>query len=256
MPKQIPIKHLLVDLDGTLLGNHELPLSLDFIKQSLNLLKPYGGWRRAARILIKLNSELKTPRSQLKNSDRAIEAFSKWLKKPEEEARIILRDSIRIIFPTLKKHFYPIPGAKDFLHWAKDHYTLILATNPVWPVEIVHLRLQWAGVDESLFKYITHVNEMVATKPHASYYQQILSLQKIPAEETLLIGDDMKMDLPATCVGVRVFIVGNYKKFSELLSKPTKSKPLAKAWRGTYTDLRAFLEDNLSHSENKSGSTS
>lgn len=237
---EVPIKHLLVDLDGTLLGNHELPLSIDFIKQSLRTLKPYGGWRQAAKILLKINSELKTPRAQLKNSERAVAAFSKWLKKPEEEARSMLRNSIQLIFPTLKKHFYPIPGAKDFLNWAKDRYTLVLATNPVWPIEIVHLRLQWAGVDESLFKFITHVNDMVAVKPHPTYYQQILTLQDLPAQNTLLIGDDIKMDLPATAVGIRVFIVGNYKKLSPLKTGPRD----ATALRGSYQDLRRVLEAN------------
>ncbi len=148
------IKHLLVDLDGTLLGNKALPLSLDFMRQSLQTLNRFGGWRKSASVLFAIQKEFGR-RSMRKNDVRVVELFAKKMSLSLEESRSVLRESLFIIFPKLEKYFFPIHGAKDFLDWAKDRYELILATNPVWPPEVVKMRVKWAGIDPTIFSYIT-----------------------------------------------------------------------------------------------------
>lgn len=247
-----PIKHLLVDLDGTLLGNRNLPLSFDFVRQALTTLKQYRGWRKAATTLLEIRRELALANPVKATNDvRVVELFAKRMDLSLDESRKILRESVSIIFPGLKKHFYPIPGSKDFLDWAKDRYPLTLATNPVWPVEIAELRVRWAGIDPSIFTQITHVTRMHACKPHPAYFEEILEQQQLSAEECLLIGDELKMDLPATQVGIRVFIVESPKNASDGKNDPTitakiqsLNHPRAKAlaWKGTYPALRTLLE--------------
>lgn len=236
--KHLPVKHLLVDLDGTLLGNKNLSLSYDFLRQALEALKVYGGMRDAARILLSVGNELKRTSKEITNDLRLIEAFAKQTNLTVEEGRNVLREGVMKIFPTLERHFYPIQGAKEFLDWAKDHYSLTLATNPVWPSEIIELRVKWAGVDPSIFKSITHVRKMHAYKPSPDYYGEILEQEGLDAKDCLLIGDNVKMDLPATRVGIRVFIVGPYKKMTPV--KLTRQK--APAWKGSYFALRRLLE--------------
>lgn len=233
-----PVKHLLVDLDGTLVGNRNVRLSLSFSQKALGVLKKYGGWRKAARALLAINQEFEKPTSRLANNERVVKLFSEHMKLPLEEGRRILKDGVLKIFPGLKKYFYPIPGAKEFLEWAKDHYSLTLATNPVWPEEIIHLRVQWAGLDPKIFSYVTDVTSMHACKPQPEYYQEILDNMKLKAEDCLLIGNEIKMDLPATQVGIRVFIVGKYKTLTHL----KHPKGTAPAWRGSYASLKKLLQ--------------
>ena len=115
------LKHLLVDLDGTLLGNQGIPLSVDFIRQSIAQLKPYGGVRKAAKVLWAIQKEFTHPSSKsLTNDNRVVELFAKQMNLSLEEARQILREGVLKIFPGLKRHFYPIEGAREFLEWVKD----------------------------------------------------------------------------------------------------------------------------------------
>lgn len=235
---ETPVKQLLVDLDGTLLGNRHFPLSLAFIKRSLSALKKHGGWRRAASTLLAVNGELNRPSRELTNDLRVLELFSRKMGLPIEAGRGLIREGLSVIFPELKKHFYPVPGSKEFLDWARERYPMILATNPVWPPEIIEMRVRWAGIDPSIFQSITHVRRMHACKPAVEYYQEILDQESLNPEDCFLIGDDVKMDLPATRAGVRVFIVGEYKNLNSL--SPPKAK--APAWRGSYRHLKSLLE--------------
>ena len=154
-----------------------------------------------------------------------------------EEGREVLREAVLLIFPNLQNTSIRLKGQK-FLDWAKDHYPLTLATNPVWPSEIVDLRVKWAGIDPKIFGSVTHVRQMHACKPSPEYYQEVLKQQALKAGDCLLIGDNTKMDLPATQVGIRVFIVGKNTKLGPLRFNGAK----APAWRGSYHHLRGLLE--------------
>lgn len=234
-----PVKNLLVDLDGTLLGNKNITLSYDFVKQALSKLKVYGGIANGAKLLYSIGKELNKTSKDLTNDLRIVQLASQQLNLSLEDARKVVREGVSTIFPTLERHFFPIQGAKEFLDWAKDHYPLTLATNPVWPPEIIELRVKWAGLDPSIFSEITHVRKMHSYKPSPQYYEEILAQQGLKAEDCLLIGDNMKMDLPATRVGIRVFIVGQFKTVSPI--RTTKSR--AQAWKGNYKALRQLLTE-------------
>ncbi|HUP57065.1 MAG TPA: HAD family hydrolase [Bdellovibrionota bacterium] len=235
-----PVRQLLVDLDGTLLGNKAFPLQIDFVRKSLDGLRNYGGLKKRITALLGLNAALRAKSRDVTNDVRAVSVFSHLLGLAPEEGRKVLRESLTLLFPSLERHFFPIPGAKEFLEWARGRYPMVLATNPVWPPEIVELRLRWAGVDPSLFTSITHVRRMHACKPELEYYEEILDQEKLDPAHCLLIGDDMKMDLPATRVGIRVFIVGKHEK--DLRARPLKfEKAKASAWKGSYPILQASL---------------
>ena len=237
-------RNLLVDLDGTLLGNHGVALGIDFVKEAFKFLKPYGGAAKISTILLAIHRELNTTGSLSSNDVRVVKLFSQRTGLDLEAAREVLKQSIQSMFPKFKRHFFPIPGAKDFLVWAKDHFQIYLATNPVWSEEIVRLRLEWAGIPEDFFKSITHVRRMTACKPAAQYYRQILSDEKLEAKECLLIGDRKDMDLPAVKVGIPVFIVGKFSKISEITPKGSH----ASAWQGSYHHLRSLLESSFNSS--------
>jgi FMN phosphatase YigB (HAD superfamily) len=232
-----PVRQLLVDLDGTLLANKPLPLAIDFTRRAVTLLAEYGGLRKAASTLLAIYKEFKTPSKEFTNDVRVVGLFAQRMGLELEEARRVLRDSVQAIFPQLKGHFFPVPGSRDFLLWAQGRYPLFLATNPVWSQDIVELRLRWADIDPAWFSSMTHVRKMHACKPDREYYEEILSELKLEPEDCLLIGDDVKMDLPATKVGIRTFIVGDYGELERL--RPRYAK--APAWKGSYQHLRQML---------------
>ena len=246
-----PIRQILVDLDGTLLGSRALPLGVEFVGRAVHRLRPLGGIKQALRGLWAIQKEISAapvrgdtnpPRDPKRTNDvRILERFGLAMGLSPEQSRDALRGGLLEIFPRLERHFFPMPGAREFLDWAHERYPLVLATNPVWPPEIIEMRVRWAGIDPARFRSITHIRTMTATKPSAEYYRQILEMEGFEASTTLLIGNEAKMDLPATKVGISVFLV---EKSKLSVARP---RPLAggdgRGYAGTFAQLRALLED-------------
>lgn len=241
------IKTLLVDLDGTLLGAYDLIVHIRFIRKTLWRLRKRAGWMNAMKILnvlalvakspVKMAHILQNP-DKLTNAEKASNAVSSVLKMPIEQSEKMLNEVLTGVFPTLSKFFYPMPGAADFILWASGKYPIVLATNPVWPQEIIEMRVKWAGIDPGIFKSITHAKRMNASKPEPLYYEQILSQEGLKPEECILIGNDMKNDLSAVKVGIPVYIVT--KKGSGLKSINVKPGE-AQAMSGDFDSLKKIL---------------
>lgn len=237
-----PVKTLLVDLDGTLLASRDLGLRAEFIVRVLCRVSRVAGPRVAWRALRATAKALERPARPaggdgpvLTNSRRAGDAFARELRLSGEDGDRLVQDVIGAVFPKLARHFYPVPGAVQFLEWAKPRYRLVLATNPVWPLAQVELRLAWAGIDPGMFSAITHAGRMSACKPSAEYYSEVLAQEGLEAGECLLIGDDPRKDLPAVRVGIPVYLLSDREQ--ELLVEGAA----ATGRSGSYDRLRSLL---------------
>jgi FMN phosphatase YigB (HAD superfamily) len=232
----VATKHLLLDLDGTLIHSGNFLLNFEFIARILPMLKHFRGWKVAFRTLKEMQDVVKTPHAVKSNQERVIEIFQTNFNISREEAETHLLKSINSVFPKLESHFGKILGAASFIEWAKDHYTLTLATNPMWSSEIVQMRMRWGGINPDHFKSITTIDRMHACKPLPEYYQELLRQENFEAKDCLLIGNERKMDLPATKVGIPVFLI---RPTTGSLTCIRESDP--GAWRGSYTHLKEFL---------------
>lgn len=234
-----PVKTLLVDLDGTLLGSIDRAVRLEFVSRALWRIRRYNGLRAAVRSLEAIQIALESPAfedRQMLNSERAARAFGRETGLSFEKADQVLRQEVGAIFPLLKRYFYPVVGAREFIVWAQPRYRLILATNPVWPLEQVLLRLKWAGISPDVFASITHSDRMHACKPSEDYYRELLEQEDLKPQECALVGDDVRKDLPATRVGISVFILSKQSKAG--LEEGTV---LAQSVSGGYGELRGLL---------------
>ncbi len=237
-------KHLLLDLDGTLIHSGNFLLNFEFIARILPMLKQFQGWKVAFSTLKKMQDVVKTPSKEKTNQERVVEIFQTNFKISREEAEKHLLKSIKSVFPKLESHFGKILGAASFVEWAKDHYTLTLATNPMWSSEIVQMRMRWGGINPENFKSITTIDRMHACKPLPEYYQELLDQENFDAKDCLLIGNERKMDLPATNVGIPVFLIRPTTRSLTCITEPgTLINGIRSpgAWRGSYQHLRDFL---------------
>ena len=232
-------KHLLCDLDGTLIDAGGLMVHFEFIGRTLPLMKKHQGWMTAYRALKKSAATLTRPSRTKTNHERLIENFAGHFKIPFEQAEKEVRENLHFVFPKLRPHFRKIPGAAKFLEWANEHYSLTLATNPVWPVELVHMRMEWGGIDPAYFKSITTADRMHACKPSREYYLEILEQESFQAEDCIMIGNERKMDLPATQAGLSVFLLRPDARALTSIEAPAGKSP--GAWRGSFAHLRQLL---------------
>jgi FMN phosphatase YigB (HAD superfamily) len=232
-------QNLLLDLDGTLIYSGSSLIGLEFIGRILPLMKKHRGWKAAFRALKNSRDSIKFPSKTQTNHVRMVEAFEKTLSLTKIEAEKHLYEALLAVFPRLEPHFGEITGAAEFTEWAKEKFTLTLTTNPVWPVELVHMRMRWGGINPAHFKSITTSDRMHACKPTPEYYREVLEQENFSPRSCLLIGNERKMDLPATKVDIAVFLIRPKAKTLTCLHERTEKHP--GAWRGNYQHLKQFL---------------
>ena len=116
----------------------------------------------------------------------------------------------------------------------KRGYTVVVATNPLFPQVAQEQRLSWAGLEPTDVDYITHYDNSHFCKPNLSYYEEILSKLNLKAEECLMVGNDVSEDMIAEQLGMKVFLV------TDCLLNPD-NKDVSCYPRGTFSDLAENL---------------
>ena len=86
-------------------------------------------------------------------------------------------------------------------------YTLVLATNPLFPKVATNKRIAWADLDISDFEIITTFDNASYTKPKLAYYQSILNQLRKEPSECMMIGNDAHEDMIASQLGIKTYLV-------------------------------------------------
>lgn len=89
----------------------------------------------------------------------------------------------------------------------KMGYSLVLATNPIFPAIATESRMRWAGLEKEDFLLYTTYENSRHCKPNPEYYRDILSSLNISAAECLMVGNDALEDTAAEKVGIKVFLL-------------------------------------------------
>lgn len=208
-------KTLLLDLDGTLVGQR-LWVHPTFMFQAFrNIGRILGYWPALRFYSISLRA-LNSVDGNRTNAERIRAALEQQLRRPKHLIDASIREIEEHLFPKMHRYFHPIPEAQQFVEWAKTRHRLILATNPIWTSGPIRLRVSWAGIDPSIFDWITDSEVMHACKPRIEYYEQILKLQALDPKDCMMIGNDRENDGIASRLGIYTFILGHDGTFQDL----------------------------------------
>lgn len=88
-------------------------------------------------------------------------------------------------------------------------YTVVLATNPLFPEKAIHHRIRWAGFEPGDFSYISTFEKNHYCKPQLKYYEEILEDIKKKPEDCLMVGNDVQEDLVAKKLGIKTYLITN-----------------------------------------------
>ncbi|NLM37772.1 MAG: HAD family hydrolase [Firmicutes bacterium] len=203
------IKHLLFDLDGTL-----LPIDLDFFfRDYLSALSA----RFTATIAPPVFQEklLASTMAMVRNNDPALtneEVF--WQDFP---ARIglsraflepIFRDFYTHEYRALGDHLPPAGPVRTILTSAlAQGFSITIATNPVFPGHAIMERLSWINCHDLPYRLVTSMEKMHFCKPNPNYYREVLALLEAQAVECMMIGNDEEEDMVAACLGMKTCLV-------------------------------------------------
>mgnify|MGYP006072251359 CR=1 FL=1 len=232
------IKHILFDLDGTL-----LPMDQDeFVKFYMPLLaKSYieAGVQVDPKEFI--GAVWKGYEAMVKNDGSRTnrEAFWSYTEElmpisPEESEKLALRfyDGD---FNQAARATSPSPFSDQIVKTARRRgLHTYLATNPVFPRCATMNRIRWAGVDAEDFELITTYEDQRYCKPNVEYFRTILEELKLDPAECLMVGNDVEEDLAIRELGVKTYLVTD-------TMENKKHLPIHTDYMGSLEDLLEFI---------------
>ena len=233
------IKHILFDLDGTL-----LPMVQDeFVKFYMPLLaKSYTDAGVSIDPKKFIGAVWAGYEAMVKNDGSRTNREAFWsyiepeLPLPTEESEKIALNFYADEFNQAICTTKPTPVSDQIVKKAKERgFETYLATNPVFPRCATLNRIRWAGLDAEDFKVITTYEMCTYCKPNPEYFRGILEEFRLNPAECLMVGNDVGEDLSIRTLGVQTFLVTD-------TMENKKNLPVETEYKGTLADLLKFVE--------------
>ena len=234
------IRHILFDLDGTLLPM----VQDDFVKFYMPLLaKTYI----AQGVKVDPQKFIKAVwagyEAMVKNDGSRTnrEAFWSFF---DGQFPVSLEESERIALSFYNGDFNqavaatrPTPLADQVVKAAKKKgLEVYLATNPVFPRCATMNRIRWAGLDAEDFRVITTYEDCRFCKPNPEYFRGIMEEAGLNPEECLMVGNDVEEDLAIRKLGVKTYLVTD-------TMENKKELPIETEYMGTMEELLEFVQN-------------
>ena len=89
-------------------------------------------------------------------------------------------------------------------------YPLLLATQPMFPLQATKCRIAWANVETHAFCRITHFENSTSVKPKCAYYEENLQAAKLKPHEVLMVGNDTHDDLVCLELGMDAYLITDF----------------------------------------------
>lgn len=228
--------HLLLDLDGTILGldiERFLPIYMaELSRYALARLELADFPGRFAQSV----QDMLSGHPGKTNAQAFAESFYKGMDDGAMAACVgMFEDFYREAFPGLRALTGPVPHAQRLIAAATARgFRLTLATSPVFPRVAIEERLRWAGIDPASFGLITSIENCCYAKPDPRYYLEVLAHLGAKPEEALMIGNDLGDDGAAATCGIDfAFVSGAYAR---------GRSDAAPVWQGSMGELAAAIE--------------
>jgi FMN phosphatase YigB (HAD superfamily) len=206
------LKAILFDLDNTLILFDEDRFYQGYFQRMEKLFvdiippdKFVGRLISATRTMVQNNGEMT-------NAEYFIKAFAQGYKDQQDE----LWDRFLYFYETeydkldvnitLPNHLY-----KTMDNIVRTGLTLVLASNPIFPLNVQMKRLAWANLDHLPFELFTHIENMSFCKPRIEYYLEICQKIDLPPEACLMVGNDPVNDMVAAHTGMKTYLTDDSK---------------------------------------------
>src|SRR5512139_2980995 len=100
--------------------------------------------------------------------------------------------------PELQPLVRPHPLARKLVEDCVERgWRVVLATNPIFPREVIDARLAWGGLDDLPFQPVTSYETSRHYKPHPGFFRDLLAELDLQPQACLMVGNDTLHDLAA-----------------------------------------------------------
>jgi len=234
---------VLFDLDGTLLPMDQDQFTKAYFKQLAHKLAQHGYdpsklvdtiWAGTAAMVKNDGS--------CTNEEAFWKKFSGFWGEKVYEDIPVFDNFYRTDFSAVKEVCGYNPAAAKIIEMLKEkELRRILSTNPIFPAVATEARIRWAGLVPEDFELYTTYENASYCKPNPEYYREILKKQELSAEECLMVGNDVREDMIAEQLGMKVFLLTDC-----LINKD--GKDISKYRRGSFAELEHYIGELLKES--------
>ena len=232
------IKTILFDLDGTLLPMQQDEFTTAYFDRLSKKLAPYGyepkrlieGVWHGTKAMVKNNG---TQTNEQVFWKEFAELFDENVYSDIEK----FNEFYATDFDKLKSYCGFNEQANQTIKRLKETgCTLVLASNPVFPMVAQKKRMLWAGVNPDDFALITSYENSHYCKPDPLYYKEIADKSGVKASECLMVGNDTTEDAAAMLTGADFFLLTDCLLNNE-------RKDISKYTRGSFVQLLNYIEN-------------
>lgn len=229
---------IMTDLDCTLLlMNQDKYIDL-YVKEIAKLFYENGYDGKHIAKATMQSSFMMAKNDGTKTNEEAFKlAFASLVKERAQEAIDIFPQVYSDRYDVIRSVTAVNPYAKEIVKLMKEHADyIVVATQPMFPLEAVRKRLSWTGLSDTDFDYVTTYDSCTFCKPNPLYYKEIMDRFSATPENTIMIGNDITEDiLPCQKLGVDTFLVED-----GLIN--TIDYDISKLRKGSYPDLIEYLK--------------
>jgi FMN phosphatase YigB (HAD superfamily) len=208
-----PVQAVLFDLDGTLVDVDMRVFIPLYLHRLAGRMEPYAEPPRVERTLLTAMMAMLAGtdgQRSLEELLRSMLADDLQLAWPDYQAGLarFCRDDLPQLQPLVKPH----PLARNLVEACLDRgWRVALATNPVFPREVIDARLAWGGLADIPFQPVTSYETSRQCKPHPGFFHDLLAKLDLPPQACLMVGNDTLHDLAAGRVGMPTCLLTTWR---------------------------------------------
>lgn len=261
------IKAVLLDLDNTLIRNPDRAFAMAFLQQLDAFVVSQWQHTDFSRHLVSGIKAQQEPREPADTNYHVMrKAIQQTLDIDDTELRTILNTFYAEIYPRLRDCISPVHDASVLVDdLLASGYAVVIATNPLYPLDAVQQRLRWGGLpdDPGTYALVTHLDNMHFSKPDPAYFAEILARVGIEPDEAVVIGDSLHNDIePARQLGLHTYHISpdhnhtitalhdqimRHNWFETLLHRRLQPQMIAPQYRGNIGAMYGFLDTVQPH---------
>lgn len=231
-------KLIMTDLDCTLLPMDQDAYIQLYVTQIAKLFYSRGfDGKQIAKATMQASYMMAKNDGSRTNAEAFEEAFRSIVGERAQEAIDIFPDVYKEPYDVIKDVTSVNPYAEEIVRLMKEKAEfVVVATQPMFPLEAVIKRLSWTNLSASMFDYITVYDKCTYSKPSTGFYREIMDKFGASPSNTVMFGNDVNEDiLPCEELGVETFLLTD-----GLIN--TKNHDIKDFRQGNYKDMIAYLK--------------
>lgn len=210
------LKAVLFDLDNTLMLFEEEKFLMSYYPVMLARFDGVFPDGRLAERLLSATAVLQGNDGSKINRELFMEAFCDGYNLDRDETWSRFEQFFTLDFDRFRDSVTAAPGAKEaFAHAKNRGLRIVVATNPIWPLDVQQKRLAWVGLGDFQVDLITHIDNMSFCKPHLGYFRQVCRMIDVAPGECLMVGNDPANDMVAARTGMKTYQTTDSSAYSQ-----------------------------------------